>query len=132
MIVRAVHDSLKDAPPEVIASGWSRQAELHVTRSREYEVHALAVYQGHTHYQVIADIDWPVWLPWCVFEVADSSVPADWRANSFPALGVQLVIGPQFVAGSEDSYQAMVESESGQLDLFWRRARGGVDCATGR
>lgn len=91
-----------------------------LTVGRQYEVHAIAVFEGVTRFQVVDDLGYPHWYPTWLFEVSDTTMPSDWICNVFrdePAL----VIGPNFVAGDLAAYEAMVELDSEKVDLFWKR-----------
>src|SRR5688500_16950175 len=91
-----------------------------ITAGKEYEVHAVAVFEGLVHVQVVDDLGYPGWRPAWLFDFVDSAVPTDWICSMFhdkPAL----VLGPEFVAGSQERYAAMVELEPEQVKRFWKR-----------
>jgi hypothetical protein len=91
-----------------------------VTVGVEYDVHAAAVFEGLVLMLLVDDLGYPGWKPAWLFDVVDSAIPNDWIFCSFhddPAL----VLGPDFIARSVESYTAMVELEPGQVERFWSR-----------
>lgn len=93
-----------------------------VTVGSQYDVHALAVFQGITLFQVIDDLGYPGWKPAWLFDTVDPAIPADWVCSVFHD-DPGLVLGPSFVAESAESYSAMVELDPAQVDRFWNRVR---------
>jgi hypothetical protein len=91
-----------------------------VTPDREYEVHAVVVYNGVVLFQVVDDLGDPNWRPAMLFDVVDASVPDDWICTSFREQPT-LLLGPEFVAKDIDAYERMVELEASQVDCFWKR-----------
>lgn len=90
------------------------------TVGADYEVHAMSVFEGVVLLQVIDDVGYPGWKPAWLFDVLDSAMPSDWICSTFHD-EPSLVVGPSFVAAGLEGYQAMVELEPKQVDLFWRR-----------
>jgi hypothetical protein len=119
MLVRAISDTLLSRPAIVGAFG-SPFSRLHISIGQTYEVHALAVFEGHVVFQVVDDTGGPTWRPSFLFEVIDPAIPADWIGNTF-AGEPQLIIGPNFVAESVAAYEAMVQLEPEPTEAFWRR-----------
>jgi hypothetical protein len=97
-----------------------------ITPGRDYEVYAAAVFEGVVVTQVIDDGGLPGWKPGWLFEVVDQTVPVDWICSIFRD-EPSLILGPAFVAGSVDQYNAMVELEPEQVETFWKHVeeRGG-------
>lgn len=91
-----------------------------ITVGKEYEVHAAAVFDGFVHVQVVDDARYPAWLPAWLFDVVESEVPADWICSMFHD-DPSFVLGPEFIAGGQDRYAAMVELEPEQVERFWKR-----------
>jgi hypothetical protein len=94
--------------------------QVFVTVGRQYDVHAIAVFEGVPMLQIVDDIRYPAWLPAWLFEVVDAALPPDWICCVFreePAL----VLGPEFVAKDQQAYASMVELEADQVDRFWKR-----------
>src|SRR5690242_1695146 len=99
---------------------YVKKSQTFVTVNREYEVHAVAVFNGLQNLLIVNDIGYPSWEKSWLFDVVDSSVPHDWICSLLhdePAL----LLGPEFLAKDADSYSAMVELEAEQVDRFWRR-----------
>lgn len=90
------------------------------TVGREYDVICLACSAGRQLVQIVDDDGRPAWFPLGLFEVVDDTLDTDWRVGSYPATGL-LVVGPWFIARSEDAYRAMVELAPESVDLFWKR-----------
>ncbi len=91
-----------------------------VSRGREYDVHSISVYDGVVSYLVIDDLDYPGWKPAWLFRVTDRSIPADWICNSLQDWP-ELLIGPSFVADSQDAYAKMVELDATQVARLRQR-----------
>lgn len=89
-----------------------------LSSDKDYEVHAVSVYDGVTFLQVVDDLETPIFLPRALFDVVDVRVPEDWICNVMPSGPVQLVLGPPFVATSLDSYQAMIDQRKAQVEEF--------------
>ena len=123
MIVRAIADSLKDAPEEVFRVGHTRASVLHISKDKEYVVYAVSLFKGLLYYQIVDDTGIISWRLYCVFTVVDRALPPDWECNVFPG-SVRLVMGPAFICESEAAYSAMVELEPDQVERFWQRVNG--------
>lgn len=91
-----------------------------ITAGKEYEVHAAVVFEGLVLVQVVDDVGYPGWKPAWLFDVVDPSVPTDWICSTFHD-DPSLVLGPEFVAGGQERYAAMVELEPEQVERFWKR-----------
>lgn len=98
-------------------------SQTFLTADRDYDVHAVSVYDRVVFLLVIDDQSTPVFLPRALFEVVDPGVPTDWICNSFPEGPVQLVLGPAFIAKDLDAYDAMIDQRAAQVSQFWQRAR---------
>lgn len=95
-----------------------------VTPGKEYEVHAIAVFDAIVFIQTVDDVGNPAWTPSVKFDVSDFAIPGDWICNILtgqPADDVVMLLGPEFVAKSQASYAAMVELEADKVDQFWKR-----------
>src|ERR1044071_6462546 len=119
MLARAIRNKFVDCPSAVAAFG-SPQSDTNITVGKEYEVHALSVFQGVVCLQIVADAKIITWLPAWFFEVCDAAVPNDWICT-LPGEGLQMILGPVFVAADEASYNRMVELDSESVAAFWRR-----------
>lgn len=91
-----------------------------ITPGKEYEVHAAAVFEGLVLVQVVDDFGYPGWKPAWLFDVIDPAVPADWICSTFHD-EPSFLLGPEFVAGGQERYAAMVELEPEQVERFWKR-----------
>lgn len=112
--------STEQCPPGM--SGYAK-GPLHVTRGTEYDVHAMAVFDGIVVLQIVDDANWPAWIPAWYFDVTDRTLPDDWTSNTFRDSPLTLVVGPEFVSSSESSYSQMVELEGEPFEQFWSRVR---------
>ena len=119
MRVRAIRNKYVDCPAAIAAFG-SPQSDTNITVGKEYEVHALSVFKGVVFLQIVCDVNIPIWKPAWFFEVCDATVPSDWIC-SLPGGDLQMVLGPDFVAVDESSYNRMVELDSESVTAFWRR-----------
>jgi hypothetical protein len=89
-----------------------------ITVGKEYQIHAVAVFEGIVIFQVIDDHWHPCWWPAWLLEVTDCSIPPGWICNVFhgqPAM----VLGPEFIARDQQSYSGMVELDAEQVERFW-------------
>ena len=105
--------------PESVAR-FASPGQVFLTAGRQYDVHAIAVFEGLPSFHVVDDLRYPAWYPAWLFDLADTALPPDWICNVFreqPAL----VIGPDFVASDLDAYEGMVELAADKVDLFWKR-----------
>lgn len=123
MKVRAIRSTADGCPNEVQPF---LAANISVTLSTEYEVHALTTFNGVTLLQIVDDLRYPSWQPAWLFEVIDTDIASDWICNVFG--DGSLVAGPRFVAESEEAYAEMIELASDQVERFWSR----VDSITPR
>ena len=122
MRVRAIRNKFVDAPSAVAAFG-SIQTNTNITVGREYDAHALSVFEGVVFLQIVTDARFISWIPSWFFDVIDAAVPSDWMC-CLPGDTLQLVIGPAFVATDEASYNRMAELDSTSVAAFWRRIDG--------
>lgn len=91
-----------------------------ITQGKEYDVHAVALFEGDLMVLVIDDLEYTSWRPVWLFDMCDSSIPVDWICNMFhdePAM----VLGPEFIAKGIDTYSQMVEHDAAQVQRFWER-----------
>jgi hypothetical protein len=112
-------------PSEVSAKLGLYLNQRFVTEGKEYDVYAIAVFNGVVLLQTVDDLGYPAWTPHVIFDVSDSSVPRDWICNVLPEQAeddVSMLIGPEFLAKDLPSYVAMVELEADQVDRFWKRS----------
>lgn len=70
--------------------------------------------------QIINDAEIIDWKPAWFFDVCDETIPGDWIC-SLPGSDLQIVLGPEFMAADESSYQRMVELNSESVAAFWSR-----------
>ncbi len=119
MRAKAVRNTFEGYPP---AAAWGANAESNISIGKEYEVYAVAVFQCRVSFQIINDIDHVDWLPAWFFTLIDQTVPSDWVCFSQED-ELSLVLGPDFVAATEASYNSMVELELEPVAQFWRRVK---------
>jgi len=113
---------LNECPPLVASFGFCQPRKVRVTVGREYIVYAISMFRGVCFFQVVDDLEYPAWYPSWFFEKTDMSLPSDWICN-FQRGDLALVIGPEFIAKDEESYNAMVQLEPEPVRLFWERAK---------
>ena len=108
------HDSVK---PYIPGTGAA------ISIGTEYDVHAIACYEGIILFQIVDDLRFPAWYPSALFAVTNLVCPRDWQCNLFSNTETDqtLVIGPAFVAESEAAYGSMVELDADQVNRFWDR-----------
>jgi hypothetical protein len=119
MRARATTNKFVGCPAAVSAFG-SPQSDTNITLGKEYEVHALSVFQGVVCLQIVNDVNIISWLPSWFFEISEPTMPKDWVC-CLPGENLQVVLGPEFVASDESSYNRMVELDSELVTAFWRR-----------
>src|SRR5262245_57154712 len=119
MRVRARVATREQCPPEI---GMHLQVPSLISEGKEYDVHAMSVFQGKLFLQIIYDEEshFPTWAPGWIFDVVDSSLPSDWICTLLTG-AVQMVVGPFFLAKDEESYGEMIELHPGQVKNFWDR-----------
>lgn len=100
---------------------YASDSQMFPSHGKEYDVHAMSVYDGVTFLLSVDDNDTPTFKPRSLFQVSDPSVTDDWIANTFCDGPVQLVVGPQFIASDLLAYGAMVDSEWRVVEQLWKR-----------
>jgi hypothetical protein len=108
-----------DERPAPIAANLP-EGQTFISSGKEYEVHAMAVFQDRLHVQIVDDLRMIRWYPAWFFETFDTSVPTDWICSMFNG-EPSMVVGPRFLAESISSYNSMVELEDDLVQQFWRR-----------
>jgi hypothetical protein len=121
MRVRARALALSAIPAKI--EPYTRQ--IFTTVDKEYDVHAVAVFDGIPFLQFVDELGYPAWSPSLLFEVTDTTLPTDWICNAIPTDdgGSLFLLGPDFVARDEASYSEMVELDADQVDRFWKRVK---------
>jgi hypothetical protein len=119
MRVRFRNPKREDVPREEAV--YISPSQIFLTAGRDYEVHAVSVYDRLVFVLVVDDKETPIFLPRTIFDVSDPGVPGDWICNVFPEGPVQLVLGPPFIAKDLDSYNAMIDQRMEQVTQFWKR-----------
>jgi len=105
--------------PESIAAILP-ETQTFLSTGKKYEVHAMSVFQGMLNLQIVDDLPMINWYPAWFFDVCEVSVPSGWIC-SLPGNDLQMVLGPDFVAADEASYNRMVELDSDSVAKFWER-----------
>ena len=105
--------------PSAIAP-FTKQSQTFLTVGKNYDVHAVAVFAGSPNLQIVNDLGYPSWEASWLFDVDDTSLPADWICNLLHD-DPSMLLGPAFVAMSEEAYGTMVELHADQVDRFWKR-----------
>ena len=119
MRARATRNKFVGCPAAVAAFG-SPQSDTNITVGKEYEIHALSVFQGVVCLQIVSDVNIITWLPSWFFQICERTVPSDWICSLLGG-DLQMVLGPEFTAADETSYNRMVELDSESVNAFWQR-----------
>lgn len=119
MRVKGRKVDLNQPPPDLSSS--IKPGQTFVTPEKEYEVFALANFQGRTNLLILDDLRRSDWYDSWLFEVIDSTLPSDWICNTFYTSEPTIVIGPDFIAKDQEAYGRMVEGEPNEEFLFWKR-----------
>jgi hypothetical protein len=93
-------------------------------------VHCIAVYKGVVILLVIDDHDVPSWKPAWLFDTTNGRMPKDWICNTVVDWP-ELIVGPDFIAGSQGLYALMVELDKSQVKRLRERiklSQQRVDC----
>jgi hypothetical protein len=100
---------------------YVRPPEFRLTRGREYEVYALALFEQGPAFLVRNDDCYPEWYAAGVFEVLGGEVPGGWRAGRGD--GYELVLGYPELAASEAGMAELVELRWDALRDFARQVQ---------
>ena len=119
MRARAIHNKFEGCPP-MIANFGSPTSFTGISIGKEYDVHALSVFQVIVFFQIVTDVRIISWLPTWFFELCELHMPSDWICNLLTG-DLQMVIGSDFVATDEASYNLMVELDVDAVAKFWQR-----------
>jgi len=122
MRLLAIRQTFEGCPPEVLRVAGFPESVTHITKGKEYEVFAVAIWNGVPFVQIICDLGIEAWLPKWLFTLVTHDIPCDWIINCFEG-DVSLVLGPSFVAESKEAYEAMVNLEGVTTNKFWKRVR---------
>lgn len=110
-----------DALPQKLRK-YFQEDSMSVTFDKEYEIYAISNWQGIFFYQIINDINYPEWVPTNIFFVSDKTIPNDWLCNMLSG-DLRMIIGPEFIAKTEESYNSMVQLEPVSVKQFWERVK---------
>ena len=116
MRVRFRNPDMSQCPPKL--EPYARDPNL--TPGCEYEVQAIVVFDGVASMLVLDDLGYPGWKPVWLLETTEGTLPRDWMCNAFSDWP-EVLIGPEFIAGSQEQYSAMVELEAPQVERLRRR-----------
>lgn len=127
MLVRFAGTTRSLSSAELEFVGNAQQLQL--TERRVYDVQAVSVYKGVSFVLLYRDDGMTGFCPRGLFEMIDGNVPNDWICTLFAVGEVQLVLGPDIVAGGLEAYAAIVDQRSGPLENLWqlRQKRGPGD-----
>lgn len=118
----SVRTSFYGCPESILALGFSAESVVNVTVNKEYPVWAVSRWRGILFFQVINDFQIPDWLPSWLFELTDRSIPNGWLCSFFND-DIEMILGPCFLAESQDAYQAMVELTPESVEAFWHNVK---------
>lgn len=119
MRARAIDVDWTHLPSDV--APFISESQTFVTVGKEYEVHAVSVYRHVVFLLIVDDLNATVFVPALIFEILCQDMPADWICGVITKSGVDVVVGPDFVARDLDAYCSMVDMESDSVDNLWRR-----------
>jgi len=122
MRASAIKTNYQGCPSSILVLGFSAESETNITLNKEYSVWALSRWRGVPFFQIINDINFPVWLPSWLFNLTDKSVPAGWVFNFYED-EIEVLLGPDFIAQDQDAYQSMVEMIPSSVEAFWRNVK---------
>ena len=117
MILKALDVDWKKIPSEV--EPFISQKQTFITPGKEYTVCSLSLYNKVLFALVVDDLNTPVFLPAYIFKIVNTVVPGDWICNLGLGGGVEMVIGPEFIAKNIDTYDSMVDQEADQVEKLW-------------
>ena len=80
------------------------------------------MFDGRVFLQIVDDVPHIGWYSSWFFDVIDASVPQDWICTT-NLNRVQLLLGPPFMAATEEHCGRMVDLDSEMVELFWKRVR---------
>jgi hypothetical protein len=69
---------------------------------------------------VIDDLNLPGWKPAWLFRTTDHVIPKDWVCNTLPDWP-ELLVGPDFIANSQQAYTKLVELDVSQVKRLRER-----------
>src|SRR5262249_20766652 len=92
-----------------------------LSENKEYDVHAISVYDSVTFVLLVDNYGMPSFFPRMLFSVTNSKIPADWICNIFATGPIQLIIGPDFIAADLDSYNEMADQAWSKVEMLPRR-----------
>jgi hypothetical protein len=101
----------------------SPPVKLDLTIGKEYDVYALALFEESLTLQIIDDLNYPFWFPASLFEIVDRTVPNDWICL-LQNRSLRMVMGPEFIAKDEESYNSMVEIDLDAVKQFGNYVKG--------
>jgi hypothetical protein len=96
------------------------RGQTFISLGKEYEVQALVVFDGQAYVQIVDDIRHIGWYSAWFFDAVDPSISTDWICT-ISDTRVQMIMGPPFIARSEEEYSRMVELDPDLVELFWTR-----------
>ncbi len=114
MRVQAVRFDWSNVPCGI--APFVSESQLFITAGQEYDVHAVSIYQQVVFFLVMDDTNNPTFIPSEIFNIVKGDLPVDWKCNFFPKSGVDLVLGPEFIAHDIEAYSAMVDMEWGSVE----------------
>jgi hypothetical protein len=109
--------------PEAV-SFFVSQEQVFVTPSVQYSAHAVSVYKNVAFVLIVDDAGEFSFVPSVLFDVFDKEVPKHWVCNLCLGEGVDLVLGPEFIARDLESYNDMVDmrlESVGKLEALVRK-----------
>ena len=122
MRLLAIHQTFEQCPPEVLRVAGFPASVTHITKGKEYEAFAVAIWNGVPFVQIICDLGIETWLPKWLFSFVGHDIPNDWIINCFEG-DVSLVLAPSFIAESREAYEAMVNLDSVATTKFWKHVK---------
>lgn len=120
MRAKAIRSSFVGCPPSILAVGFTQQSQVPLCSGDTYEIHGVSVYSGVVFLLVINAHSLTSWLPAWLFEQVDNSIPSDWITSLFDD-EPRMLVGPDFIAGSMESYSRFVEQEPEAIQQLWQR-----------
>lgn len=97
---------------------YFQEDNMTITKGKGYTIFALSNWKNVFFYLIISDENCPEWIPSNVFNLIDGSIPNDWIINHISET-LKMILGPEYIARSEEAYNSMVQLESNSIKMFW-------------
>ncbi len=98
--------------------GYTAESRIDLDKGAEYEVCAMAVWNGLIMYLVFDRTELPNWYPVELFSVSDHTLPPDWSADVYgPREQLQAIWGYREIVLDENHYDALIERDPAAIEI---------------